>query len=72
MRDKEFCQLLKKVEVELDKLEKQGRGQLAMHQMIEVIAPELNRHQINGLVDMVAGYKKRARERQLQTGAQKK
>lgn len=71
MEDKEFAALLAKVETELNRCAKHDQYGIAMYCMVQVIAPELSTDQVIGLVDFAEGYKKRARERELQTGAQK-
>ena len=69
MKDKEFAALLARVETELDKRERNNQGAVAMYCMVQVIAPELTIDQVTGLVNLAEDYKKRARERELQSGA---
>lgn len=69
MKDKEFAALLARVETELNRCAEHDQYGIAMYCMVQVIAPELTIDQVTGLVNLAEDYKKRAQERQLQTGA---
>lgn len=69
MKDKEFAALLAKVETELNRCVEHDQYGIAMYRMVQVIAPELTIDQVTGLVNLAEDYKKRAQERELQSGA---